>query len=174
MRLAALALIAYVLAVITPSQAMADVLNCGGQQPLGDLTCSTTGPAMIDGSSFVGDGSSSAQLQWVGSTSVSTPGTLTLTYTYTDIFNTLFSKIGIRLTISQLACEEPHESLRDWVDPATMDGVPGQISLYLNCVGTVSYKITSRAATYSPAGSFIGKLTQTDLSFTPQAPLTQP
>lgn len=169
MRLAVLALIAAVVAIGAPSPAGAEVLNCGGQEPLGYLTCSTTGPAMIDGNSFVGDGSSSAQLQWVGSTTVASPGTLTLTYTYADIFNTLFAKIGIRLTISQPGCEEAHESLRNWVDPATMDGVPGQISVGVTCAGAVNYTITSRAATYSPAGSFVGKLTLTDLSFAPQA-----
>jgi hypothetical protein len=170
MRLALVAFIATALTVFAPAAAaQAEVLNCGGQQPLGLLTCTTTGPAMIDGTSFVGDGGSSAQMQWTGTMDAASSGTLTLTYTYTDIFNTLFAKIGMRLTINQPTCGEPHESQRDWADPATMDGVLQQVGVQVSCAGPFDYTITSRAATYSLGGSFIGKLAPPTLTFTPAA-----
>jgi hypothetical protein len=120
---------------------------------------------MIDGTSFVGDGGSSAQMQWTGTMVVDGPGTLTLTYTYTNIFNTLFAKVGMRLSISQPTCNEPHESSRDWADPATWGGVPHQTSVHVGCAGQLDYTITSRAATYSLGGSFIGDLSTPTLTF---------
>jgi len=168
MRLAVVAVIVAGLFVLVPSAAAeAEVLNCGGEQPLGVLTCTVSGPAMIDGTSFAGDGGSSAQYQWVRATAVATPGTLTLDYTYTGIFNTLFARIGMRLTVNQPACvEESHESHRNWVDPSTADGVAQQISVRLSCAGPVEYVITSRAATSSLGGSFVGDLTPPTLTFT--------
>lgn len=167
MRLAVVTFIAAGLFIFIPSTAEAEVLNCGGDQPLGTLTCTVSGPAMIDGTSFAGDGGSSAQYQWVGETTVGTPGTLTLAYTYTGIFNTLFAKIGMRLTVNQPVCvEEPHESRRNWVDPATADGVAQQVSVRLSCAGPVEYVITSRAATSSLGGSFVGDLMPPTLVFT--------
>lgn len=152
----------------SPARADGQVANCGGVQPLGVLTCSVVGPAMIDGTSFAGDGGSSAQFQWVGSLDAPAKGTLTLNYTYTGIFNTLFAKLGMRLSTDQPSCvEEPFESSRNWVDPSTSDGVPGQISLRVTCAGPVTYTVTSRAATDSLGGSFIGVLTAPTVTFTP-------
>jgi hypothetical protein len=153
---------------LTPGTANAEVLNCGGVGTLGTLTCTVTGPAMIDGTSFAGDGGSSSQYQWVGSLDASGPGVLRLDYTYTGIFNSLFAKIGIRLTVDQPTClAEPHESERNWVDPATADGVAQHISVAVRCAGPVDYTITSRAATYSLGGSYIGYLEAPVLTFTP-------
>jgi len=150
----------------SPASASGEVLNCGGDAPLGVLTCSVTGPAMIDGTSFVGDGGSSAQYQWVGSITAPAKGILTLNYLYTDIFNTLFSKVGMRLTVDQPTCTyNSHTSIRDWVDPSTADGVPGQISLRVACPGPLTYTITSRAATYSLGGSFVGVLATPTVTF---------
>lgn len=165
MRLVAVTLMAIALNAVAATSAQADAFGCGGPQPVGTLTCTTTGPAMINSFTFAGDGGSSAQLQWVGSTVVTEPGTLTLTYTYTGIYNTLFSKIGMRLTVHQPTCEEPAESLRVWIDPATMDGIPGQVTVPVSCPGAVGYTITSRAATYSLGGSFIGTLTHVAVDF---------
>jgi hypothetical protein len=159
MRLALTALLATVgLSVVLAPAARADVFDCGGAQPQGVLTCITTGPAMINGNSFVGDGGSSAQLQWRGTTTAAAPGTLQLGYTYTGVFNSLFAKISLRLTISQPTCEEPHDSERNWVDLSSADGVRQQISVHVSCAGPVDYTITSRAATYSLGGSFVGQL----------------
>jgi hypothetical protein len=93
----------------------------------------------------------------------STPGILLLDYTYSGVFNTLFSKIGLRLTVRQPTCTDPSETRRNWVDPAADDGVPQQISVSVSCPGPVAYTITSRAATYSLGGSFTGQLTLGDL-----------
>ncbi len=153
----------------SPARADGQVANCGGDQPLGVLTCSVVGPAMIDGTSFAGDGGSSAQYQWVGSLNASAAGTLRLDYTYTGIFNTLFAKLAIRLSSDQPTClDEPFESARNWVDPSTEDGIPGQISLRVSCPGPVTYTVTSRAATYSLGGSFIGVLTAPTVTFIPR------
>jgi hypothetical protein len=170
MRFAVVALVAAGLFVLAPTSAGAEVPGCGGDQPLGALTCTVTGPAMIDGTAFAGDGGSSAQYQWVGATMVASPGTLTLEYTYSGIFNTLFARIGMRLTINQPDCvEEPHESRRNWVDPSAADGVAQQISLRVSCAGPVDYIITSRAATWSLGGSFVGNLMPPTLTFTAAA-----
>jgi hypothetical protein len=120
---------------------------------------------MINGNSFVGDGGSSAQHQWVGTMDVPSPGLLVLDYTYSGVFNTLFSRIGMRLTVRQPTCADPSETRRDWLDPSLSDGVPQQISVRVSCAGPVSYTITSRAATYSLGGSFVGQLTLGDLRF---------
>ena len=162
------AIIAGLSLLASPARADGQIANCGGDQPLGVLTCSVVGQAMIDGTSFAGDGGSSAQYQWVGSFTAAAKGTLTLDYTYTGIFNTLFAKLAIRLTTDQPTClQEPLESSRDWVDPSTADGVPGQISVRVTCPGPVTYTVTSRAATYSLGGSFIGVLTTPTVTFTP-------
>jgi hypothetical protein len=160
---ALVAVLAAGLLSLVSTPAGADVFDCGGDQPQGLLTCSTTGPAMINGNSFNGDGGSSAQLQWVGTLDASAPGTLVLDYTYSGVFNTLFSKIGMRLTVRQPTCADPSETRRNWVDLASEDGVPQQISVPVSCAGPVMYTITSRAATYSLGGSFTGQLTLGDL-----------
>jgi len=150
----------------SPAGASGEVANCGGDDALGRLTCSVTGPAMIDGTSFVGDGGSSAQYQWVGSVTAPASGVLTLNYVYTGIYNSLFAKLGMRLTVDQPTCDNnDHASNRVWVDPATADGVPGQISLRVACAGPVTYTITSRAATYSLGGSFVGVLARPTVTF---------
>jgi hypothetical protein len=163
MRLILVAVLALGL-VAVPSAANADVYGCGGQQPLGVLTCQTTGPAMINGDSFAGDGGSSAQFQWVGTIAAPAPGTLRLDYVYAGVYNTLFSKIGTRLTLRQPGCDEPQESHRDWLDPSSMDGVPQQVSVEVSCAGPVNYTITSRTATYSLGGSFVGQVTLNGLT----------
>ena len=165
MRLATVATVIAALTLALPAPADAEVVNCGAYESLGALTCTTTGPAMIDRTEFVGDGSSAAQWQWMGSTTVNQAGTLRLSYTYTKIYNTLYAKIGIRLTVSQPTCDEGYESRRNWVDPATMDGVPAEVSVAVGCPGRVAYRITSRAATYSTGGSYIGRLSEANLSF---------
>ncbi|MDQ6849186.1 MAG: hypothetical protein M3070_04270 [Actinomycetota bacterium] len=170
MRLVLLTVLAIAVTAAYPATAGADVSGCGGTQPLGVLTCSTTGPAMIDANSFVGDGGSSAQYQWLGTINAATPGTLQLDYTYTGVFNTLFAKIGMRLTVRQPSCDEPHESRRDWLDPSVSDGVPQRVSVRVSCAGPVNYTITSRVATYSLGGSFIGQLAPPTLTFSAPAP----
>lgn len=159
MRVTLFSLVLLGLAVQCPPSAHADVSSCGGDQFLGALRCTTSGPASIDGQFFVGDGRSSAQLQWRGVTRSAAPGVLELRYTYDGIYNTLFSKIGMRLTVRQANCAQPQTTSRDWVDPSLSDGVSKRIAVPVHCAGAVNYTITSRAATYSPAGSFVGRVT---------------
>src|ERR1700712_2587799 len=164
------ALVAVMMAALcllaSPARADGSVANCGGDQPLGVLTCTVAGPAMIDGTSFNGDGGSSAQYQWVGSITAPAGSTLTLNYTFANIYNTLFAKIGMRLTYDQPTCESiSHQSSRDWVDPSTADGVPGQINLRVYCAGPLTYTITSRAASYSLGGSYTGVLTAPSVTY---------
>ena len=167
MKLLLVTMLTVFVTALVPVAARAEVIGCGGQQALGLLTCTTTGPAMINGASFAGDGGSSAQMQWTGKLVAGTPGRLTLDYMYTDVFNTLFAKIGMRLTIRQPGCSELQESHRDWVNPATWGGVTHQISVPVDCAGDVDYTITSRAATYSLGCSFIGNLSEPSLTFVP-------
>lgn len=169
MRIALVTALAVGLAAICPPQARADVVGCGGSDSFGTLTCTTSGPASIDGYSFVGDGASSAQFQWRGATNAAAPGTLSLGYIYAGVYNTLFAKIGLRLTVSQPTCDEPHDSKRNWIDVSSSNGVPESIGVRVHCAGPVQYTITSRAATFSPGGSFIGALTLTSLTVTSAA-----
>ena len=152
----------------SPARADGQVANCGGDQPLGVLTCSVVRPAMIDGTSFAGDGGSSAGYQWVGSLDAPARGTLTLDYTYTGIFNTLFAKLGIRLSTDQPTClEEPFESESGLGGP--LDRRRGsrtdQCAGDLRRAGDLHRDL--RAATDSLGGSFIGVLTAPTVTFTP-------
>jgi hypothetical protein len=56
------------------------------------------------------------------------------------------------------------------VNTLTDNGVPQQINLRVFCAGPVDYTLTSRAATYTLGGSYVGYLAPPNLTFTPAGP----